>query len=136
VAFGLKKEAYSEQVEEILHMVNLHMEGLLLCTAKRPECTRDLRRVLTYGIRITQANAEFGTSFIEIVTNTLGDKAAYPPANAELMCEALVGLCEHFQLRKYAFSTAEELLGDDAMETDEPLPPKVTFDLKTWLKIS
>ncbi|XP_037719177.1 integrator complex subunit 7 [Drosophila subpulchrella] len=125
VAFGLKKEAYSEQVEEILHMVNLHMEGLLLCTAKRPECTRDLRRVLTYGIRITQANAEFGTSFIEIVTNTLGDKAAYPPANAELMCEALVGLCEHFQLRKYAFSTAEELIGDDAMETDEPLPPKV-----------
>ncbi|XP_016935043.3 integrator complex subunit 7 [Drosophila suzukii] len=125
VAFGLKKEAYSEQVDEILHMVNLHMEGLLLCTAKRPECTRDLRRVLTYGIRITQANAEFGTSFIEIVTNTLGDKAAYPPANAELMCEALVGLCEHFQLRKYAFSTAEELIGDDAMETDEPLPPKV-----------
>nr|XP_016935043.1 integrator complex subunit 7 [Drosophila suzukii] len=125
VAFGLKKEAYSEQVEEILHMVNLHMEGLLLCTAKRPECTRDLRRVLTYGIRITQANAEFGTSFIEIVTNTLGDKAAYPPANAELTCEALVGLCEHFQLRKYAFSTAEELIGDDAMETDEPLPPKV-----------
>ncbi|XP_017081298.1 integrator complex subunit 7 [Drosophila eugracilis] len=126
VAFGLKKEGNSEQVEDILHIVNLHMEGLLLSTAKRAESTRDLRRVLTYGIRITQANAEFGTSFIEIVTNTLGDKVVYPPANAELMCEALVGLCEHFQLRKYAFSTTEELIGDDnAMDTDEPPPPKV-----------
>ncbi|XP_043647564.1 integrator complex subunit 7 [Drosophila teissieri] len=126
VAFGLKKEGSGEQVDDILHMVNLHMEGLLLCTAKRTECTRDLRRVLTYGIRITQANAEFGTSFIEIVTNTLGDKGAYPPANAELMCEALVGLCEHFQLRKYAFSTAEDLIGDDnAMDTDELPAPKI-----------
>ncbi|KAH8286061.1 hypothetical protein KR054_002110 [Drosophila jambulina] len=129
-AFGLKKKQESgvQQVEDILHMVNLHMEGLLLCTARRAECTRDLRRVLTYGIRITQANAEFGTSFIEMVTNTLGDKVAYPPANAELMCEALVGLCEHFQLRKYAFSTAEGLVGEDdsnAMDTDQPPPAKV-----------
>ncbi|XP_020816707.1 integrator complex subunit 7 [Drosophila serrata] len=129
-AFGLKKKQESgvQQVEDILHMVNLHMEGLLLCTARRAECTRDLRRVLTYGIRITQANAEFGTSFIEILTNTLGDKVTYPPANAELMCEALVGLCEHFQLRKYAFSTAEGLVGEDdsnAMDTDEPPPSKV-----------
>lgn len=129
-AFGLKKKQESgvQQVEDILHMVNLHMEGLLLCTARRAECTRDLRRVLTYGIRITQANAEFGTSFIEIVTNTLGDKVAYPPANAELMCEALVGLCEHFQLRKYAFSTAEGLADEDdsnAMDTDEPPLSKV-----------
>ncbi|KAH8343323.1 hypothetical protein KR059_008311 [Drosophila kikkawai] len=129
-AFGLKKKHESgvQQVEDILHMVNLHMEGLLLCTARRAECTRDLRRVLTYGIRITQANAEFGTSFIEIVTNTLGDKVVYPPANAELMCEALVGLCEHFQLRKYAFSTVEGLVGEDdsnAMDTDEPPPSKV-----------
>lgn len=108
-------------------MVNLHMEGLLLCTAKRSECTRDLRRVLTYGIRITKANAEFGTSFIGIVTNTLGDKGAYPPANAELMCEALAGLCEHFQLRKYAFSTAEDLIVDEnAMDTDELPLPKVS----------
>ncbi|EDX09901.1 integrator complex subunit 7 [Drosophila simulans] len=126
VAFGLKKKGSGEQVDDILHMVNLHMEGLLLCTAKRAECTRDLRRVLTYGIRITKANAEFGTSFIGIVTSTLGDKGAYPPANAELMCEALAGLCEHFQLRKYAFSTAEDLIGDDnAMDTDELPPPKV-----------
>ncbi|KAH8257535.1 hypothetical protein KR038_011210 [Drosophila bunnanda] len=129
-AFGLRKkqETGVQQVEDILHMVNLHMEGLLLCTARRTECTRDLRRVLTYGIRITQANAEFGTSFIEIVTNTLGDKVTYPPANAQLMCEALVGLCEHFQLRKYAFSTAESLIGEDdsnAMDTDEPQPSKV-----------
>ncbi|EDW40919.1 integrator complex subunit 7 [Drosophila sechellia] len=126
VAFGLKKKGSGEQVDDILHMVNLHMEGLLLCTAKRAECTRDLRRVLTYGIRITKANAEFGTSFIGIVTSTLGDKGAYPPANAELMCEALAGLCEHFQLRKYAFSTAEDLIGDDnAMDIDELPPPKV-----------
>ncbi|XP_033157689.1 integrator complex subunit 7 [Drosophila mauritiana] len=126
VAFGLKKKGSGEQVDDILHMVNLHMEGLLLCTAKRAECTRDLRRVLTYGIRITKANAEFGTSFIGIVTSTLGDRGAYPPANAELMCEALAGLCEHFQLRKYAFSTAEDLTGDDnAMDTDELPPPKV-----------
>ncbi|KAH8242409.1 hypothetical protein KR032_005860 [Drosophila birchii] len=130
-AFGLRKKQESsvQQVEDILHMVNLHMEGLLLCTARRVECTRDLRRVLTYGIRITQANADFGTSFIEIVTNTLGDKVTYPPANAELMCEALVGLCEHFQMRKYAFSTAEGLVGEDddsnAMDTDEPPPLKV-----------
>lgn len=127
VAFGLKKKDSGEQVDDILHMVNLHMEGLLLCTAKRSECTRDLRRVLTYGIRITKANAEFGTSFIGIVTNTLGDKGAYPPANAELMCEALAGLCEHFQLRKYAFSTAEDLIVDEnAMDTDELPPPKVS----------
>lgn len=126
VAFGLKKKDSGEQVDDILHMVNLHMEGLLLCTAKRSECTRDLRRVLTYGIRITKANAEFGTSFIGIVTNTLGDKGAYPPANAELMCEALAGLCEHFQLRKYAFSTAEDLIVDEnAMDTDELPPPKI-----------
>eukprot|EP00099_Drosophila_melanogaster_P021203 NP_648352.2 deflated [Drosophila melanogaster] len=126
VAFGLKKKGSGEQVDDILHMVNLHMEGLLLCTAKRSECTRDLRRVLTYGIRITKANAEFGTSFIGIVTNSLGDKGAYPPANAELMCEALAGLCEHFQLRKYAFSTAEDLIVDEnAMDTDELPPPKI-----------
>nr|AAK92871.1 GH11567p [Drosophila melanogaster] len=126
VAFGLKKKGSGEQVDDILHMVNLHMEGLLLCTAKRSECTRDLRRVLTYGIRITKANAEFGTSFIGIVTNSLGDKGAYPPANAELMCEALAGLCEHFQLRKYAFSTAEDLIVDEnAMDTDELPPPEI-----------
>ncbi|EDV39089.1 uncharacterized protein Dana_GF24672 [Drosophila ananassae] len=126
VAYGLKKQANTNEVEDILHIVNLHMEGLLLSTARRAECTRDLRRVLTYGIRITQANAEFGTSFIEIVTNTLGDKVVYPPANAELICEALVGLCEHFQLRKYAFSTTEGLVVDEnAMDIDELPSPKV-----------
>lgn len=125
VAFGLKKKV--TQVDDILNLVNLHMEGVLLSTARRAECTRDLRRVLAYGIRITQANAEFGANFIEMVTNTLGDNVVYPPANAQLICEALVGLCEHFQLRKYAFSTSEGLgEEDEAMETDEPATSKVT----------
>ncbi|EDW78976.1 uncharacterized protein Dwil_GK10946 [Drosophila willistoni] len=124
-AFGLKRRDSQINVDDILHMVNLHMEGLLLCTARRAECTRDLRRVLAYGIRITQANAEFGSDFIEMVTNTLGDNVQYPPANSELICEALVGLCEHFQLRKYAFATSEGLNVPEAMDTDEPAPPKV-----------
>lgn len=124
VAFGLKKKV--TQVDDILDLVNLHMEGVLLSTARRAECTRDLRRVLAYGIRITQANAEFGANFIEMVTNTLGDNVVYPQANAQLICEALVGLCEHFQLRKYAFSTSEGLgEEDEAMETDEPATSKV-----------
>ncbi|XP_062133152.1 integrator complex subunit 7 [Drosophila sulfurigaster albostrigata] len=123
VAFGAQKQL--TQVDDILQIVNLHMEGVLLCTARRAECTRDLRRVLTYGIRITQANAEFGADFIELVSNTLGDNVVYPPANAQLICEALVGLCEHFQLRKYAFSTAEGMDDDTAMETDQPAPLKV-----------
>ncbi|XP_060652176.1 integrator complex subunit 7 [Drosophila nasuta] len=123
VAFGAQKQL--TQVDDILQIVNLHMEGVLLCTARRAECTRDLRRVLTYGIRITQANAEFGAEFIELVSNTLGDNVVYPPANAQLICEALVGLCEHFQLRKYAFSTAEGMDDDTAMETDQPAPLKV-----------
>ncbi|XP_034103040.1 integrator complex subunit 7 [Drosophila albomicans] len=123
VAFGAQKQL--TQVDDILQVVNLHMEGVLLCTARRAECTRDLRRVLTYGIRITQANAEFGAEFIELVSNTLGDNVVYPPANAQLICEALVGLCEHFQLRKYAFSTAEGMDDDTAMETDQPAPLKV-----------
>lgn len=123
LAFGLKKQV--AQVDDILDMVNLHMEGLLFCTARRAEFNRDLRRVLTYGIRITQANADFGADFVEMVTNTLGDNVNYPPNNLQLICEAAVGLCEHFQLRKYAFSTAEGLEDDAAMETNEPAPPKV-----------
>ncbi|XP_030570796.1 integrator complex subunit 7 [Drosophila novamexicana] len=122
VAFGLKKQ--DPHVDIILEMVDLHMEGLLFCTSRRAEFNRDLRRVLAYGIRITQANAEFGADFIEMVTNTLGDNVDYPPDNLQLICEAAVGLCEHFQLRKYAFSTAEGLEDDAAMETDEPAPPK------------
>ncbi|XP_002137457.2 integrator complex subunit 7-like [Drosophila pseudoobscura] len=123
-AFGTEQES---QVDDILHTVSLHIEGLLLCTARRADCLRHLRRVLAYGIRISQANAEFGATFIEIVSNTLGDNVVYPQANAELICEALVRLCEHFQLRKYAFTTSEGLEeGDDnAMDTDEPSPPKV-----------
>ncbi|XP_030372350.1 integrator complex subunit 7 [Scaptodrosophila lebanonensis] len=123
VAYGLKKQV--AQVDDILDVVNLHMEGLLLCTARKAECTKDLRRILAYGIRITQADAEFGADFIEMVTNTLGDNVTYPPANAELICEALVGLCEHFQLKKYAFSSFEGEEDEMVMQTDEPPPPKI-----------
>ncbi|ALC44223.1 defl [Drosophila busckii] len=123
VAFGLKNQ--TTQVDDILIMVNLHMEGLLLCTARRAECTRDLRRVLAFGIRITQSDASFGAGFIEMVTNTLGDDVDYPAANSQLICEALVGLCEHFQLRKYAFTLSEDLEDDTAMEIDEPITQKV-----------
>ncbi|EDV96038.1 integrator complex subunit 7 [Drosophila grimshawi] len=122
LSFGLQRQF--SQVDVILDMVNLHMEGLLLCTARRAEFTKDLRRLLAYGIRITQANAEFGADFIVMVTNTLGDNVIYPPANLQVICEASVGLCEHFQLRKYAFSTSVGLEDEAAMETDEPEPAK------------
>ncbi|KAH8270082.1 hypothetical protein KR018_003728, partial [Drosophila ironensis] len=133
VAYGLRKPEHTGDVQDILQIVNMHMEALLLCTARRADCTRDLRRVLAYGIKITHASADFGALFIEIVSNTLGDKVAYPSANGELMCEALVGLCEHFQLRKFAFTTFDGLEEDEnGMETDEPPLPKVGSPNNPW----
>lgn len=105
--------------EVIIELINIHLESLIFSSVGDENHTKELKKYLICGVKISEANNEFGEDFIEMIGDLLSDEITYPKKHSELLCETLAALSSKFQLRKFITPKV------DTMETDDNQPSDV-----------
>jgi integrator complex subunit 7 len=85
-----------------LEQINLHLESLIYTSLMNEKLKKEFSHYLKCGVQLSEKNAEFGGTFVELIGGLLTDDIVYPSSHSILLCETLGALCSQFCNKKYS----------------------------------